>query len=588
MKFSYQLRYFFVKNKFFKLRYYSAPNRSFAIANGEKSSYKLALGQLQKFNPEAKQITPFPAAKRYQEKFKENNLILDLDWVVPKSVQMSYGSGEQNFTAPAVYVGGLSMLFQAIRVAEAACLKKTKDKAIFINDAQWPIYKQSGLQLHAHGTQYPDYTTWYLLKKIIESNSLLFKKSPFDVDYDTLHLPLGEKFFSNPIYNSYYYSLFFLKQIVHDLASVNRIGFNDKMLAKAVIQALNSYQELNEKILTSIGKPITVHNGRLFFSRDLDGIFMRFKKWREMSIPVEFCSIDQIEAKTILRLDGERPIYAFGMFGKKPIVSADGYVKPHIFETSIQYAMQCFPENFEYKKARLDKIFLDSKSKKPYKLEVTDSSKLAYEMEVSDFQGSLGHAEVFEAGRKERACKEFTATGISMNFVLTISLEKLVKRKLGGTKDREFVKKFILNNGIIPTAGLYNLHVTIFDQEIIFENGEEFVKLYCRVTEGANFNVKGVADKRDFFNVITKLEIFYEGAIELVPAGSCTRRTWLENMPRFDGPFLNGQSGLGLSFAALDHNRFWRKPASKSEAAGVAKTSLASDDRYGLKSGAKI
>lgn len=122
------------------------------------------------------------------------------------------------------------------------------------------------------------------------------------------------------------------------------------------------------------------------------------------------------------------------------------------------------------------------------------------------------------------------------------------------------MKEFILNNGIIPSADLCNLHVTIFDQEIAQEDGREMVKLYCRVTEGANFNAQGgIADKRDFMNVITKLEIFYEGAIELVSVGSCTRRTWLENMPRFDGPFLNAQSGLGLSFAALDHNRFWRQ-----------------------------
>lgn len=572
MKIGDRLRYFFSKKSLFNVRLYSISNQSFTILNDERSSYGFALEQLEKFNPEAKQITSFPAAQKYQEKFKENRLVLDLDWVVPKSVEMLYESGEQSSTAPAVYVGGLSMLFQAIRVAEEACLKKTKTKAIFINDGQWPIYKQSGFQLHAHGTQYPDYTTGYLLKKFVESNSRFFKKSPFEVDYDTLHLPLGEKFFSNPVYNSYYYFLFFLKQIAHDLTSVNRISPKDKMLAKAVIEALNSYQELNQKIMKVIGKPVTVHNGRLFFSRDLDGIFMRFKKWREMGIPVEFCSTDQIAQRTILRLDGEKPIYAFGMFGTKSKISADGYVKPHLFETSIEYATRSFPENFEYKQAVLDSVFLDAESRKPYKLKFRDNTA-SYEMKVSDFQGSLGHAEVFKAGKKDRVYKEFTATGISMNFVLTVRLERLVKRKLGGTENPELVKQFILNNGILPSADLCNLHVTVFDQEIVREGQDEFVKLYCRVTEGANFNVKGVADKRDFFNVITKLEVFYEGAIELVSAGSCTRRTWLENMPRLDGPFLNGQSGLGLSFAALNHNRFWCKPVSQSVAKNGTETS---------------
>ena len=227
--------------------------------------------------------------------------------------------------------------------------------------------------------------------------------------------------------------MFFLKQIIHDVTSINRISLNDKELAKAVMEALNSYQELNAKIIAKLGKPVTVHNGRVFFLRDLDEIFMRFKKWKELGIPVDFCSTDQISEKTILRLDQEKPIYAFGMFGKKTGISPDGYVKPHIFETAIAYAAQRFPENFEYKEATLEKVFMDAGSQKPYKLKIIDNaSRISSEMEVSDFQGSLGHAEVFKEIGKKGVYKEFTATGVSMNFVLSIPLDRLVKRRLGG------------------------------------------------------------------------------------------------------------------------------------------------------------
>src|SRR5437016_12087450 len=46
-----------------------------------------------------------------------------------------------------------------------------------------------------------------------------------------------------------------------------------------------------------------------------------------------------------------------------------------------------------------------------------------------------------------------------------------------------FRSQFILNNGIIPSADLCNLHVTVFDQEIVHEDEGDFVRLYCRRSE---------------------------------------------------------------------------------------------------------
>jgi len=242
------------------------------------------------------------------------------------------------------------------------------------------------------------------------------------------------------------------------------------------------------------------------------------------------------------------------MFGEGE-KSPDGYTKPYIMETLIEYGLKEYPETFQYIKSNLTKVKSDEKTNKTKEIELTDNKGSHQTIKLSDFQASLGHSEVFKGQDKTRFYNDFTATGFSVNFVLTIPMDSLIERRLGGTSNPEEIKKFVLNNGILPCSDLFNLHVTIFDQEFVTVEGNEVAKLYGRATEGANFNVDDLTGRKDdIFNVWQKINYYFEGEAELVSVGSCTRHTWLENMPRIDGDFLNGQSGVGLSFAACEHD----------------------------------
>lgn len=93
---------------------------------------------------------------------------------------------------------------------------------------------------------------------MISTNFKIFQKDPSDIDYDNLHIPLGMHMTKNPLYYLKHYAWFFGKQIYHDLTSVNRVGEADKILAKRIAESFRHYNDINEKVSKTLGKPILV------------------------------------------------------------------------------------------------------------------------------------------------------------------------------------------------------------------------------------------------------------------------------------------------------------------------------------------
>lgn len=443
-----------------------------------------------------------------------------------------------------VYVGGIQSLFACVKKLES--LEKdnligNNIKCIFMNDGKALIAQRAGMQLHEHPTQYPDYNYLQLFKKLFQSLYILPKDHPERYDYSPLHYDL-KCLIKEPINATTHYLALFFNKVWHSLTSKRRVSNDDYNLILLIRQSINYMQELDGKIQKEIGKSIINRNGRIYWSPDKIDIDKKKDHWSAMGIPIEDITGEDINAITLLR--GNKKIYAIRM-------PNDGEVHPNLPEIVIEYLLKKYPNNFEYHVSALSTIYTEDNSTnvKAITEKKDDGTQNSYP--VSSLYCSLGHHDVHGAQSKKRQFYLIPASGVTSDWKVSISKERLLHRvdpelKKKGMTLEQYLKKGLL----VPSADMYNLHVKFIDYHM--DDSSDTVTFFMRVTEGANL-FSSYSEKRDLINITYKLNKYFVGDWKIITAGTCTRQSSVANRPEIHGPFHFGQCGVGISLSGGEH-----------------------------------
>ncbi len=419
------------------------------------------------------------------------------------------------------FLGGIPALMQAVRLLQ----KDPQAKVTYVCDGELKKSSQSAHQGHVHPTEWttPELGMWQLTKTLACTFGLIKPPAPDDFEnYSYIHFPLSKLKFSMLLKNAAF-------KFLHILSSKNGVSRDDRWQCDAVRTSLALHKSLSDEIVKSGGDPTYSSGWRLIWSTSQKGIERKKALWRELEIPTESITEDEIRSHTLLRTD--LPLYGLKVYG-------DGKFFPNIEEKIAKHLLGKYP-NFTAREGVVSELYIDN-AREVFALREGDKN-----IHVDSFFGSVGHNAVFNEGSKKPLWEETPVAGVSTIWVCELSKQLVLER----FKSLECLKN------LPGAANLANLHVTVWDYRVV----NDTVYILARATEGANFN-SPYADPKDLANMQENLKHFFIGSWKLLSAGYCTRKTTLANVPEYKDHFVHGLSGIGFSFSGAPKDKLFRKP----------------------------
>lgn len=449
-----------------------------------------------------------------------------------------------------IFCGGLPALMQAVRLLEGLGASGDETtQVIYINDGQHAKSLFSGHQAHNHSSEWSaaECQLLPLVKTFMRGIHILPEDNPFDLErYSYLHFPINRNnIWKNPGHSLRLYSKFFKQRIVHDLTSKNGLSIQDHGLCNNIEKSLNYHEEMNRKIEEQLGRSSFKRDFRIYWAPCRLKMIEKQSSWTHLGIKTEWISQRELIENTLLKTDGQ--LHVLKIFG-------DGKFFPETPNLIIQYLALHYPKQFIYKPhTAVEEIFVDA---------LFGHSLVAYTrnletgrgdlLKVLSLFGSPGHSEVYtcDVNKKiwQRSWEEVPVSGITSLWSCKISKEK-IKARLGKEALSDGELRAWIDN-IRAAANLSNFHLTVCGSSM--DSTDVF--LLCRATQGANFNAT-VASKQDLINMRNNIDAFLIGEWELISVGTCTRKTWVSNVPEIcqlthNMAFIHGLSGIGYSFSA--------------------------------------
>ncbi len=483
-------------------------------------------------------------------------LPLQAPWIAQNPVQVIPTTPRGVYSEPIHYhVGGLPALMQAARKLEELQTQNRREMVVYVTDANMPKTMQSGHQGHVHPSEWTaaECTISKLMTAMAKGAGFLRPDDPADVaTYSYLHFPINfGDIVQHPTDTLKLYGGFFWQRIVHNLTSTNGVSREDRWVCNTIAESLAYHQKLSDRIEAQTGDKTFQQQGRVYWSPNLDAMKQKQKTWKELGIECEFIREHEIMERTLLKADAQLHVL---------YIHNDGKFYPHVEDRIKGFLQHNYP-NFICRTAALTTVYVNKETGSPFEVvEVDPSTGEQIHTPTATFFGSLGHSEVhrYDAARKtfKPLWSEVPVSGISSVWRCEIDKSELCERFHAASLSDEELQEHV--EGIVAAANLSNLHVTSWDCSI----GTETVELIIRASQGANFN-SFVAEKSDLKNMAHNLNKFFIGDWTLISAGTCTRKTWVSNVPEVvrlgqSGLFLHGLSGLGFSFSGaakdnLDH-----------------------------------
>jgi len=428
--------------------------------------------------------------------------------------------------------GGLPALMHAARML----LANPTPGVAYVNDGGIPKTLMSGHQAHVHPSEWStkDCSIPNLVITLARGIGLLKEPDPTDVSrYSYLHFPISYRDLANrPLEHVLLYGQFFAHRVVHNLTAKGGVSAQDKWLCEMVRRSLDFHQKLSEEIKEKTGLTTLDRGFRVYWSPSQKGIQEKKRVWNALGIECEYMLPIEVRSHTLLKEDA--PLHVLKIIG-------DGSFHPETPQRIINYLQSKFPEQFKPSTATVIALYQDPTSGDFVAAEEKDLNGESRIIPTQNVFGSLGHDQVFRG--KKHLWKEVPVSGVSSFWVCTLDKAELCRRfAIDVNAESQLLEKL---KKIVPAANLCNLHVTNLDAE----TQGSYIKLYVRVSQGANFG-SSVAAKNDLINLATNLDLFFIGDWELISAGTCTRKTWVSNVPEYNGHFVHGLSGIGYSASA--------------------------------------
>jgi hypothetical protein len=433
-----------------------------------------------------------------------------------------------------LFFGGLPALMAAAKMKT----KYPERNLLFINNGILSKSEQSGHQAHNHPSEFvaEDCNKRNLIKTMARGLGIISSPDPTDIEnYSYLHFQnVAKQFLEKPNQSLQLYISFFIQRILHDINSKNGVSAQDRWLCRTIEKSLDFHEMLSDKIAAKTGLRTLKRDFRIYWSHDHKGIAKKEVTWKELGIPCEMISESDLIKRTLLRLDRNLAVLK---------ILRDGQFEPETPKRVIEYFSNEYSDTFKVLKGEVNEIYINPYTQQPEAIKVTNNNGERI-IPVKSVFGTPGHDQVFKynslKGTEKQLWKSVPVSGISSFWICTIPRKELEKR--WQTKEGEDAELISHLTKICPAANLCNLHVTVFDYEIRYEN----VRLYVRVSQGANFN-STMADKNDLVNIATNLDKFFIGDWTLLSAGTCTRQTGVTNIPTVSGMFGYDYSGVGYS-----------------------------------------
>lgn len=463
---------------------------------------------------------------------------------IVRIIPTSQSSSTLNMTKQHCYFGGLPALMQAARYLE----KQPKDcteKVLYVNDMNLPKTLQSGHQGHVHPSEWTaeECSTKNLFKAMCRSIGVLAEDNPNDLEhYSYLHFPIKiDDIVKHPLNYLRMYGKFFRQRVFHNLTAVNGVSQQDRWVCNTIAKSLQYHQKLSDLIEQQTGSKTFTQQSRVYWSPNLKAMQMKEKTWKELGIKCEFMSKREVMQRTLLKANA--PLHILKIFG-------DGKFYPRAPELIIEYLLRNY-SNFLFHKNSIEEIHIDKDTGKPFEIVEKDLSGKYSHTPIATLFGSPGHNNVLLYDMVNKAWKllwdEVPVSGISSIWKCKIEKKEIFQRlNVNFLTDAELHKHF---EDTVACANLSNLHVTSWNCFI----KPTTVELLIRASQGANFNSL-IANKLDLINMSNNLAQFFIGDWDLISVGTCTRKTWVSNVPEFvrlyeNSGFLHGLSGLGYSFS---------------------------------------
>lgn len=437
------------------------------------------------------------------------------------------------------YFGGLPALMQAARKLEALG-PNSEEQVLYVNDGLISKTSQSGNQGHVHPSEWsaPECQTWPLIKTLLQGLGVLKEDDPEHLaHYSYLHFPVEWKEILSDLSRIIrVYKGFFSHRLVLDLTTKDGLSDLDRWLCDNIKTSLEYHKKLSDAIEEETGEPTFRQDFRVYWSPSEEGIKGKKKIWDRLSIPCDYMDEGSIVRHTLLKVGSELSVLK---------IMGDGKFLPDTSSKIIEYLKRRYPEQFVHREAYVEEILLENGPVAVYE-------RGGRVTKVSTLFGSPGHSKVvkFDSVKKEwkPLWEEVPVSAVSSLWKCTIDKEEL-KGRLG---DPNMEDQTLLHHSerIVAAANLSNLHVTPWNAVV----NDQMVELIVRITQGANFNAT-VASKNDLLNMRNNLDRYFIGDWELLSVGTCTRKTWISNVPEYHelspgSGFLHGLSGIGYSFSA--------------------------------------
>jgi len=505
------------------------------------------------YDPTAAKIFKFPHSG-FPEKLNGEMKIIPLnkEWDKPTSllVESVIPKGDFLESDTHYFCGGLPALMQAARKIEEIAQISSGERVIYVNDGKIPKTLQSGHQAHVHPSEWSsdDCSTINLIKTMLRGMGILFTQNPTNLsNYSYLHFPFSySDFAKDPLGNTRLYLNFFGERIRQNLKQVNGVSDDDHRLCRLVTESLEYHKELSKKIEKQQGNPSFLECGRAYWSPDVKAMKKKQATWKELGIDCEFMTESEIMQETLLKKNSGLHVLR---------IVKDGKFFPETPQRIVKYLEDNYP-NFTHYIASTEKLCLNKQNGSPVSINERLTDGRTQEISIKTFFGSLGHNQVFRDHSSDKALKpvwpEVPVTGNSTVWRCSIDVKEFEQRFGIIPLTKEDLAKCV--NQLLPLANLSNLHVTLWDGEIIYDK----VVFNLRASQGANFNSL-VADKDDLRNMWENLDRYFIGDLEIVSAASCSKKTYISNVPEHvelsSNPqrpttFLHGLSGIGYSVSA--------------------------------------
>lgn len=464
---------------------------------------------------------------------------LESDWETPSKIKVHRNCSGFEFPsnqAPVrYYFGGLIALMQAAReLKENGC----KEQVVYVNDGKISKTLQSGNQGHVHPSEWsaPECQTLALIKTLLQGLHIIKEDDPDNLaHYSYLHFPVNVK---KSLKDFPVYFGFFARRLLLDLTTKQGLSKNDEWLCENIKDSLSYHKKLSDEIEKETGFPTFKQGFRVYWSINKEALQKKKEIWDRLGIPCEYMEEEEIFRHTLLKVHEKGSVLK---------ILQDGKFLPDCSSQIIKHLERNFPNQFIYRKAEVEKIYLEDDL-------VAVQEKDGNLTSASSLFGSPGHSEVLEfdhlRNKWKPLWKEVPVSAISSLWKCTIDKQEL-KSRIGDPNMDDVALRLHAEN-LVAQANLSNLHVTSWNAFVNNKN----VEMIVRATQGANFN-SYVASKNDLYNMRNHLNLNFTGDWELLSAGTCTRKTWISNVPEYhelspSSGLVHGQSGIGYSFSAVD------------------------------------